>query len=194
MGKKLMMLLLGAFTCLLVNAQVKTVTGHVTSADNGEPLIGVSVSVPGTTIGVNTDADGRFTLSNLPASAKQLRFSLIGMEAQVLPVKSVMNVSLKSNDKMLGGVVVTALGIKRSEKSLGYSATSVNTEDLVETRNANIMQGLQGKIAGVSISNNSDPGSTNSVIIRGFSSLAKTNQPLYVIDGCLLYTSPSPRD
>ncbi len=127
MGKKLMMLLLGAFTCLLVNAQVKTVTGHVTSADNGEPLIGVSVSVPGTTIGVNTDADGRFTLSNLPASAKQLRFSFIGMEAQVLPVKSVMNVSLKSNDKMLGGVVVTALGIKRSEKSLGYSATSVNT-------------------------------------------------------------------
>ncbi len=183
MGKKLMMLLLGAFTCLLVNAQVKTVTGHVTSADNGEPLIGVSVSVPGTTIGVNTDADGRFTLSNLPASAKQLRFSFIGMEAQVLPVKSVMNVSLKSNDKMLGGVVVTALGIKRSEKSLGYSATSINTEDLVETRNANIMQGLQGKIAGVSISNNSDPGSTNSVIIRGFSSLAKTNQPLYVIDG-----------
>ena len=112
MGKKLMMLLLGAFTCLLVNAQVKTVTGHVTSADNGEPLIGVSVSVPGTTIGVNTDADGRFTLSNLPASAKQIRFSFIGMEAQVLPVKSVMNVSLKSNDKMLGGVVVTALGIK----------------------------------------------------------------------------------
>ena len=87
MGKKLMMLLLGAFTCLLVNAQVKTVTGHVTSADNGEPLIGVSVSVPGTTIGVNTDADGRFTLSNLPASAKQLRFSFIGMEAQVLPGK-----------------------------------------------------------------------------------------------------------
>ena len=111
MGKKLMMLLLGAFTCLLVNAQVKTVTGHVTSADNGEPLIGVSVSVPGTTIGVNTDADGRFTLSNLPASAKQLRFSFIGMEAQVLPVKSVMNVSLKSNDKMLGGVVVTALAL-----------------------------------------------------------------------------------
>ena len=189
MGKKLMMLLLGAFTCLLVNAQVKTVTGHVTSADNGEPLIGVSVSVPGTTIGVNTDADGRFTLSNLPASAKQLRFSFIGMEAQVRPVKSVMNVSLKSNDKMLGGVVVTALGIKRSEKSLGYSATSVNTEDLVETRNANIMQGLQGKIAGVSISNNSDPGSTNSVIIRGFSSLAKTNQPLYVIDGVPMLNS-----
>lgn len=183
MGKKLMMLLLGAFTCLLVNAQVKTVTGRVTSADNGEPLIGVSVSVPGTTVGVNTDGDGRFTLSNLPASAKQIRFSFIGMEAQTLPVKGVMNVALKSNDKVLGGVVVTALGIKRSEKSLGYSATSVKTDDITETRNANIMQGLQGKIAGVSISNNSDPGSTNSVIIRGFQSLAGSNQPLYVIDG-----------
>jgi len=183
MGKKLMMLLLGAFTCLLVNAQVKTVTGRVTSADNGEPLIGVSVSVPGTTVGVNTDGDGRFTLSKLPASAKQIRFSFIGMEAQVLPVKSVMNVALKSNDKVLGGVVVTALGIKRSEKSLGYSATSVKTDEITETRNANVMDGLQGKIAGVSISNNSDPGSTNSVIIRGFQSLAGSNQPLYVIDG-----------
>ena len=68
MGKKLMMLLLGAFTCLLVNAQVKTVTGHVTSADNGEPLIGVSVSVPGTTIGVNTDADGFQTFPHLQNS------------------------------------------------------------------------------------------------------------------------------
>ena len=183
MGKKLMMLLLGAFTCLLVNAQVKTVTGRVTSADNGEPLIGVSVSVPGTTVGVNTDGDGRFTLSNLPASAKQIRFSFIGMEAQTLPVKGVMNVALKSNDKVLGGVVVTALGIKRSEKSLGYSATAVKTDEITETRNANIMQGLQGKIAGVSISNNSDPGSTNSFIIRGFQSLAGSNQPLYVIDG-----------
>ncbi len=183
MGKKLMMLLLGAFTCLLVNAQVKTVTGRVTSADNGESLVGVSVSVPGTTVGVNTDGDGRFTLSKLPASAKQLRFSFIGMETQVLPVKSVMNVALKSNDKVLGGVVVTALGIKRSEKSLGYSATSVKTDEITETRNANVMDGLQGKIAGVSISNNSAPGSTNSVIIRGFQSLAGSNQPLYVIDG-----------
>ena len=130
MGKKLMMLLLGAFTCLLVNAQVKTVTGHVTSADNGEPLIGVSVSVPGTTIGVNTDADGRFTLSNLPASAKQLRFSFIGMEAQVLPVKSVMNVSLKSNDKMLGGVcsgLAKYFGLDPTLVRLGYAFLSIFT-------------------------------------------------------------------
>ena len=82
MGKRLIMFVLGVFSCLLVQAQVKTVTGTVTSADNGEPLLGVSVSVPGTTVGVNTDANGKFTLSHIPASAKVLRFSFIGMEAQ----------------------------------------------------------------------------------------------------------------
>ena len=184
MGKKLMMLLLGVFSCLLVNAQVKTVTGRVTSADNGEPLIGVSVSVPGTTVGVNTDADGRFTLSHIPASAKQIRFSFIGMEAQTLPVKNVMNVALKSNDKVLSGVVVTALGIKRSEKSLGYAASSIKAQDITEVRSADVVSALQGKVAGVTISNtSSDPGASTSVIVRGYSSLAGSNQPLFVIDG-----------
>ncbi len=184
MGKKLMMLLLGVFSCLLVNAQVKTVTGRVTSADNGEPLIGVSVSVPGTTVGVNTDADGRFTLSHIPASAKQIRFSFIGMEAQTLPVKNVMNVALKSNDKVLSGVVVTALGIKRSEKSLGYAASSIKAQDITEVRSADVVSALQGKVAGVTINNTSaDPGASTSVIVRGYSSLAGSNQPLFVIDG-----------
>lgn len=184
MGKKLMMLLLGVFSCLLVNAQVKTVTGRVTSADNGEPMVGVSVSVPGTTVGVNTDGNGRFTLTRLPASAKTLKFSFIGMETQTLPIKSVMNVALASKDHVLQGAVVTALGIKRAAKSLGYSATAVKTDEITETRAADIMSGLQGKVAGLSISNSSsDPGSSTSVVIRGFSSLAKSNQPLYVIDG-----------
>lgn len=183
MGKKLMLLLFGVFTCLAVSAQVKTVTGRVTNADDGEPLVGVSVTIPGTTIGVNTDGNGRFTLSRIPATAKEVRFSFIGTEAQTLPIKNVMNVALKSTDKVLDAAVVTALGIKRSEKSLGYSATTIKSDELTETRNANVMDALQGKVAGVSISNNSDPGSTNNVIIRGFSSLAKSNQPLYVIDG-----------
>lgn len=178
-----MLLLLGVFTCLAVSAQVKTVTGRVTNADDGEPLVGVSVTIPGTTIGVNTDGNGRFTLSRIPATAKEVRFSFIGTEAQTLPIKNVMNVSLKSSDKVLDAAVVTALGIKRSEKSLGYSATTIKSDELTETRNANVMDALQGKVAGVSISNNADPGSTNNVIIRGFSSLAKSNQPLYVIDG-----------
>ena len=184
MGKKLMMLLLGVFSCLLVNAQIKTVTGRVTSADNGEPLIGVSVSIPGTTVGVNTDADGRYTLSRIPASAKQIRFSFIGMEAQTLPIKNVVNVSLKSSDYVLKGAVVTALGIKRSAKSLGYSATDIKAKDITEARTTDIMQSLQGKVAGVTISSQTgDPGASNKVIIRGFASLSGNNQPLYVIDG-----------
>lgn len=184
MGKRLIMFVLGVFSCLLVQAQVKTVTGTVTSADNGEPLLGVSVSVPGTTVGVNTDANGKFTLSHIPASAKVLRFSFIGMEAQELPIKSVMNVQLKSSDYVLKGAVVTALGIKRDEKSLGYSATKVDNEDITAARNADIMTGLQGKVAGLDISSTgTGPGSSTSVIIRGFSSLGGNNQPLYVIDG-----------
>lgn len=185
MGKKLMTLLLGGvFACLAASAQVKTVTGRVTNADDGEPLVGVSVTIPGTTIGVNTDGNGRFTLSRIPATAKEVRFSFIGTETQTLPIKSVMNVAMKSTDKVLDAAVVTALGIKRSEKSLGYSATSVKADEITETRNADIMSGLQGKVAGLSVSSaSSDPGASTSVIIRGFSSLSRSNQPLYVIDG-----------
>lgn len=185
MGKKLMTLLLGGvFACLAASAQVKTVTGRVTNADDGEPLVGVSVTIPGTTVGVNTDGNGRFTLSRIPATAKEVRFSFIGTETQTLPIKSVMNVAMKSTDKVLDAAVVTALGIKRSEKSLGYSATSVKADEITETRNADIMSGLQGKVAGLSVSSaSSDPGASTSVIIRGFSSLSRSNQPLYVIDG-----------
>ena len=184
MGKKLMMLVLGVFSCLLVQAQIKTVTGRVTSAANGEPLLGVSVSVPGTTVGVNTDENGQFTLSHIPANAKTVRFSFIGMDMQELPIKSVMNVKLQPNDFVLKGAVVTALGIKRDEKSLGYSATKVDSEEVTATRNADIMSGLQGKVAGLEISGTGGgPGSSSSVIIRGFSSLSGSNQPLYVIDG-----------
>ena len=106
------------------------------------------------------------------------------MEAQELPIKSVMNVQLKSSDYVLKGAVVTALGIKRDEKSLGYSATKVDNEDITAARNADIMTGLQGKVAGLDISSTgTGPGSSTSVIIRGFSSLGGNNQPLYVIDG-----------
>ncbi len=95
-----------------------------------------------------------------------------------------MNITLKPDTKLLDEVVVTAMGIKRSEKALGYAATSVNNERITETRTSDIMSGLSGKVAGVQISaSSSDPGASNSVIIRGVSSLSGSNQPLYVIDG-----------
>lgn len=110
--------------------------------------------------------------------------SFIGMATQEVPIKSNVNVVLKSDAKILEEVVVTAMGIKRSEKALGYSATSVKGEDISIKRTNDVMSGLAGKVAGVQISTtSSDPGASNSVIIRGISSLSGNNQPLYIVDG-----------
>ena len=112
------------------------------------------------------------------------------MQAQEVAIKPNLRVVLKSDTEVLDEVVVTAMGIKRSEKALGYSATSVSSERITETRTSDIMSSLSGKIAGVQISNtSSDPGASNSVIIRGVSSLSGTNQPLYVVDGVPLNNS-----
>ena len=106
------------------------------------------------------------------------------MQTQEVAIKPNLRVVLKSDAEVLDEVVVTAMGIKRSEKALGYSATSVNSERITETRTSDIMSSFSGKIAGVQISNtSSDPGASNSVIIRGVSSLSGSNQPLYVVDG-----------
>lgn len=112
------------------------------------------------------------------------------MQTQEVAIKPNLRVVLKSDAEVLDEVVVTAMGIKRSEKALGYSATSVNSERITETRTSDIMSSLSGKIAGVQISNtSSDPGASNSVIIRGVSSLSGSNQPLYVVDGVPLNNS-----
>ena len=116
--------------------------------------------------------------------------SFIGMKTQEVDIKPVVNVVLHSDTEVLDEVVVTAMGIKRSEKALGYSATSVGGEKISASRTSDIMSSLAGKVAGVQISaTSSDPGASNSVIIRGVSSLGGTNQPLYVIDGVPLDNS-----
>ena len=182
-------------TCLfigigLVNAQVSKVTGTVTSHEDGLPVVGASVLVKGTTVGTVTDIDGNFTITNVPSSAGTLVVSFIGMKTQEVDIKPVVNVVLHSDTEVLDEVVVTAMGIKRSEKALGYSATSVGGEKISASRTSDIMSSLAGKVAGVQISaTSSDPGASNSVIIRGVSSLGGTNQPLYVIDGVPLDNS-----
>lgn len=185
MKKKLMLLL----ACILVGigsvmAQTK-ITGKVISSDDGQPIVGASVLVTGTRIGASTDVDGNFTLPNVPSSAKTLRVSYIGMQSKIVNITGGrMKITLQSDEKTLDEVVVTAMGIKRSEKAVGYSVTSVKSADITKNRTSDIMSGLSGKIAGVQItSTSSDPGSSNSVVIRGFSSLSGSNQPLYVIDG-----------
>ena len=180
-------MLLSLFIGIAAFAQT-TVTGVVTSAEDGLPVIGASVFVQGTSNGTITDNDGSFALSNVPAGAN-LVFSYIGMKDVVLPAQARMNVQLAQDSELLNEVVVTAMGITRSEKSLGFSATTVKSEDIVGQRATNVTSALAGKVAGLQIqSTSTDPGAANSVTIRGFSSINGSNQPLYVVDGIPLAT------
>jgi len=172
----------------MLMAQTKTITGHVVSAEDGEPVIGATVIVPGTSTGTVTDLDGNFSI-NVPAGTKELSFSYVGMESQILPVKNKMNVTMGSDDKILEDVVVTAMGVKRSSKAIGYSATSLKGDEITKLHTTDVMSGMAGKVAGVTVRTSSDPGASNSVIIRGFSSLSGSNQPLYVVDGVPLNNS-----
>lgn len=162
------------------------VSGVVRDA-SGEPLIGVSVKVKGATVGTATDIDGKFSL-NVPSTSAVLVFSYVGYATQEITVgsKTSFDVVMQDDSKMLDQVVVTALGLKRSEKSLGYAMTEVKGDDL----NANLINpvsALQGKIAGLEISG-SDGGlfGSTKVQIRGASTLSTNNQPIYVVDGVIL--------
>jgi len=191
MKRKLMLLM----TCLfigfgLANAQISRVTGTVISEEDGLPVVGASILVKGTSVGTVTDLDGKFTLENIPSSAKTLMISYIGMKTVEVEIKPTVNVSLKPDTEVLDEVVVTAMGISRSEKTLGYSATTVKSDDITISRNTNVANALSGKVAGLQVqSSSADPGAASSVIIRGFSSINGSNQPLYVVDGVPLQNS-----
>ena len=157
-----------ASLCLLMGvgaavAQNTKVTGHVVD-ETGEPVIGASIVVKGTTIGTVTDFDGNFELE-VPADGKHLEISYIGMQKQTVQVAPNVSILMKSDTQNLDEVVVTAMGIKRSEKAIGFSATAVNGEELQEKRTGDIVSGLAGKVAGVQISSaSSNPGAER----RGF--------------------------
>lgn len=150
----------------------------------GEAIIGASVAVKGTTNGVITDLDGNFVLSNVPNGAI-ISITYVGYSPQeVKYTGKPLNIILQEDTQRLDEVVVTALGIKRQERSLGYSTTTVGGKDFTEARAINIGNALSGKIAGVSVSGNATgPGGSSRVVIRGNASLTGNNQPLYVIDG-----------
>lgn len=150
----------------------------------GETLPGVSVRVKGTAVGTTTDAQGNFVL-NAPDNGV-LVFSYIGYVSQEVTVngRSTINVTLAEDSQMLGEVVVTALGIERSSKSLNYAAQTVKTADLNQAKETNLINSLAGKVAGVTITKNATgPGSSSNVVLRGQRSVFGSNQPLYVIDG-----------
>ncbi len=160
-----------------------TVSGTVTDTA-GDPLPGVSIVIQGTTRGVVTNVDGHFSIS-VPDEQSVLIFTFVGMQEQRITVggRSVINVVLGSDTIEVDEVVVTALGISRERKSLGYSVAEVGGEDLQRSAQENFMNSMSGRISGVQIASTGGPGSSVSMIIRGASSLTNDNQPLYVVDG-----------
>ena len=163
-------------------AQERTVTGNVTD-NNGVPLPGASVVIKGTMTGTETDFDGNFSIQVSPKQT--LVFSYIGMIKQEFVASSTkINVKLLENAQELEGVVVTALGIKRSEKALGYSVQNLKGEGMNEARESNLVNALSGKVAGIQVTNSSGAvGSSSRVVLRGNSSITGNNQPLFVVDG-----------
>lgn len=167
-----------------VFSQNITLKGHV-SDSHGIPLIGVTVVVKGTSNGTVTDLDGNYVLNNVSPTS-EIEVSYVGTIKQVIPVnhREAIDVVLLEDSEVLDEVVVTALGIKREKKALGYAMQEVKTDGMTELRSESVANMLQGKIAGVQISQSSTGmGGSTRVVLRGTSSLTGANQPLWVVDG-----------
>ena len=181
-------LLLLAMSAGVVSAQTSKVTGKVIGED-GEPVIGAAIIVKGTTVGTVTDYDGNFTL-NVPAEGKHLVISFIGMKSQEVAVSPQVSVKLMADTQDLDEVVVTAMGIKRERKALGYAAQDLKSDELNKAGTTSLASAIQGKLTGVEIRQSSGaPGASSQITIRGARSFDGNNQPLYVIDGMPINTS-----
>ncbi|SFW33586.1 iron complex outermembrane recepter protein [Sinomicrobium oceani] len=175
------------FCSQLLLAQDRTITGVVTDAQDGMPLPGVNVVIKGTTTGASTDFDGNFSIQ--VSGDVVLVFSNMGYAKQEVSTgsKSVINVAMSASMEELEGVVVTALGIKRQERALGYAVSKVSAKELTESGNTNFASAMYGKAAGVKIT--TAPGGASSAVnvqIRGINSLSYNQQPLYVVDGVII--------
>ena len=166
------------------------VSGQVLDS-KGQPVVGASVIVRGTTVGVSTDAEGRFSLEvPAPAASQVLEISYLGYETASIPVGSRTSfaVTLQESSSEIESVVVTALGIKRQEKALSYNVQQVGAEELTTVKDANFMNSLAGKVAGVTINTSSSGvGGATKVVLRGNKSISQSSNALYVIDGIPMY-------
>ena len=171
-------------------AQERTVSGIV-SDNAGLPLPGVSVLVKGTKTGTQTDFDGKYSIKATPNQV--LIFSYIGMKTQEAVASSTsVNVKLKDDSVELEGVIVTALGIKRAEKTLGYAVSKVTSDEISRSGEQNVIQALAGKAAGVQIiGSGGTPGASSKIIIRGVNTITGTSDPLIVVDGVPIDNSTS---
>ena len=183
MRKLSFLLVLLLLTAMQVLAQ-RTIKGTVTNADDGGAIPGVTVLIKGTSTGVLTDLDGKYSI-NVPKDATALQFTFIGMQKQEITLTASNNVDvvMVSEAQSIEGVVVTALGITREKKSLGYATQEVKGESVATVKSSNFMNNLSGKLSGVQIKKNNNMGGSTNVIVRGSKSLTGSNQILYVVDG-----------
>nr|WP_121269927.1 SusC/RagA family TonB-linked outer membrane protein [Pedobacter schmidteae] len=188
MKKLLQSLFILVFIAGAAMAQDRTITGTVTAKEDGLPLPGVSVKIVGTQNGTSTDANGKYALK-VASGQNSIEFSSIGYLQQVITIGSsnVINASMIADAKQLGEVVVTAMGITRTAKSLGYAVTTIKGDEITKARETNVINALAGKAAGVRVTSQSGTvGGSSKIIIRGnssFNSNGTSNQPIFVIDG-----------
>jgi len=184
------------FLSISVQAQVREISGKVTIAEDGSSLPGVSVRVKGTSTGAVTSPEGTYRIQ-VPGNSSILVFTFMGFSVKEVTVgtQSTINVAMDTDSKQLQEVIVTTgFGITRQQKSLGYAAQGVNTDELNINRQPNILNALQGKIAGATISSvGGGPGQGANIRIRGINSIdaSASNDPLYVIDGVQIDNSTS---
>ncbi len=183
MRKQLLLLL---FSLFAVMGYARTVTGVVTSEADKQPVIGATVMVQGTSTGTATDFDGKYTIN--AGDNDVLVFSYVGMETSNIKVngRDVINVELKENSQVLDEVVVTAMGQTQEKKKLNFAVQSLDSDDVTAGQTANFANSLQGKVAGLQVSQGgSSPNASTQLIIRAISSIntAQSNEPLVIIDG-----------
>ena len=174
----------------VAQAQERTVSGTVVSDDNKTPLAGVTIRVKGTRRIVVTDANGKFSLKMNPGETLQI--SYVGyVTADVKPGEgNTVGVSLKTADNTMGEVVITAMDQKRNPRELGFSAQKVVGAEVAETQRENFLNGLSGRVAGLTINPTSgQAGASSAIVLRGFNSMALDNQPLFVVDGVIMDNS-----
>lgn len=167
-----------------LSAQTRVIKGKVTAADDGTSIPGVTVMVKGTTTGTQTNVDGNYEIT--VGSGTVLVFTYIGMisKEETVGNRSVVNVALESDERSLSEVVVTALGIQREQKALGYAVSKVDPTTVLQKSEPDILKGLQGKVPGVDIrASQGVPGSATRIQIRGISSFGLDTEPLIVVDG-----------
>ena len=191
MEKRLFMFLAGLFLSIGMAVAQTQVTGTVVSGEDGEPIVGASVKVSGTKTGTITDVDGKFAL-NVPEGTK-LVVTYLGMLPKTVnaSVSGAMKIKLDPDNKVLDEVVVTAMGITREKKALGYASQVLDAKDLNTSGTSSLASAMQGKLTGVDIRTSSGaPGASAQIVIRGARSFDGNNTPLYVVDGMPISSTP----